>query len=130
MSEEILLKVKNIKKSYGEIEALKGIDLEVKKGEVVVILGPSGCGKSTFLRCLNGLEDVTEGEIILNNYGILGKEVEFEKVRGTIGMVFQSYELFPHMNVINNILLGPTKAQNIRPKIEIKKRLKNKQMNF
>lgn len=112
MSEEILLKVKNIKKSYGEIEALKGIDLEVKKGEVVVILGPSGCGKSTFLRCLNGLEDVTEGEIILNNYGILGKEVEFEKVRGTIGMVFQSYELFPHMNVINNILLGSTKAQN------------------
>ncbi|GAA0815771.1 amino acid ABC transporter ATP-binding protein [Clostridium tertium] len=112
MSEEILLKVKNIKKSYGEIEALKGIDLEVKKGEVVVILGPSGCGKSTFLRCLNGLEDVTEGEIVLNNYGILGKEVEFEKVRGTIGMVFQSYELFPHMNVINNILLGPTKAQN------------------
>lgn len=112
MSEEILLKVKNIKKSYGEIEALKGIDLEVKKVEVVVILGPSGCGKSTFLRCLNGLEDVTEGEIILNNYGILGKEVEFEKVRGTIGMVFQSYELFPHMNVINNILLGPTKAQN------------------
>lgn len=112
MSEEILLKVKNIKKSYGEIEALKGIDLEVKKGEVVVNLGPSGCGKSTFLRCLNGLEDVTEGEIILNNYGILGKEVEFEKVRGTIGMVFQSYELFPHMNVINNILLGPTKAQN------------------
>lgn len=112
MSEEILLKVKNIKKNYGEIEALKGIDLEVKKGEVVVILGPSGCGKSTFLRCLNGLEDVTEGEIILNNYGILGKEVEFEKVRGTIGMVFQSYELFPHMNVISNILLGPTKAQN------------------
>lgn len=112
MSGEILLNVKNIKKKYGKIEALKGIDLEVKKGEVVVILGPSGCGKSTFLRCLNGLEDISEGEIILHNYGILGKEVEFEKVRGTIGMVFQSYELFPHMNVINNILLGPTKAQN------------------
>ncbi|WP_279325020.1 MULTISPECIES: amino acid ABC transporter ATP-binding protein [unclassified Clostridium] len=120
MSEEILLNVKNIKKKYGEIEALKGIDLEVKKGEVVVILGPSGCGKSTFLRCLNGLEDISGGEIILNNYGILGKEVEFEKVRGTIGMVFQSYELFPHMNVINNILLGPTKAQN-RSKEEVEK---------
>lgn len=120
MSEEVLLKVNNIKKKYGEIEALKGIDLDVKKGEVVVILGPSGCGKSTFLRCLNGLEDITEGEIILNNYGILGKEVEFEKVRGTIGMVFQSYELFPHMNVINNILLGPTKAQN-RNKEDVEK---------
>ena len=107
-----MLKIQGLKKNFGKSEVLKGIDLEVKKGEVVVILGPSGCGKSTFLRCLNGLEDVTEGEIILNNYGILGKEVEFEKVRGTIGMVFQSYELFPHMNVINNILLGPTKAQN------------------
>ncbi|GAA0083967.1 amino acid ABC transporter ATP-binding protein [Clostridium sp. CTA-7] len=118
MSEEILLKVNNIKKNYGEINALKGVDLEIKKGEVVVILGPSGCGKSTFLRCLNGLENIDEGEIILKNYGVLGKEVEFEKVRGTIGMVFQSYELFPHMNVINNILLGPTKAQK-REKEEV-----------
>jgi polar amino acid transport system ATP-binding protein len=118
MSEEILLKVNNIKKNYGEINALKGVDLEIKKGEVVVILGPSGCGKSTFLRCLNGLENIDEGEIILKNYGVLGKEVEFKKVRGTIGMVFQSYELFPHMNVINNILLGPTKAQK-REKEEV-----------
>jgi polar amino acid transport system ATP-binding protein len=118
MSEEILLKVNNIKKNYGEINALKGVDLEIRKGEVVVILGPSGCGKSTFLRCLNGLENIDEGEIILKNYGVLGKEVEFEKVRGTIGMVFQSYELFPHMNVINNILLGPTKAQK-REKEEV-----------
>ena len=118
MNEEILLKVNNIKKNYGEINALKGVDLEIKKGEVVVILGPSGCGKSTFLRCLNGLENIDEGEIILRNYGVLGKEVEFEKVRGTIGMVFQSYELFPHMNVINNILLGPTKAQK-REKEEV-----------
>lgn len=94
MSGEILLNVKNIKKKYGKIEALKGIDLEVKKGEVVVILGPSGCGKSTFLRCLNGLEDISEGEIILHNYGILGKEVEFEKVRGTIGMVFKAMNYF------------------------------------
>ena len=75
MSGEILLNVKNIKKKYGKIEALKGIDLEVKKGEVVVILGPSGCGKSTFLRCLNGLEDISEGEIIFHNYGILERRL-------------------------------------------------------
>lgn len=118
MSNEVLLKVRNLKKNYGDIEALKGIDLEVKKGEVIVILGPSGCGKSTFLRCLNGLEEINEGEIHLEGYGFLGKEVPFEKVRGTIGMVFQSYELFPHLNVINNILLGPVKGQN-RKKDEV-----------
>lgn len=118
MSEEVLLKLSNVKKSYDDREALKGIDLEVKKGEVVVILGPSGCGKSTLLRCINGLEKIKEGEIIFKNYGSLGKDLPFEKVRGTIGMVFQSYELFPHMNVINNILLGPMKAQN-REKTEV-----------
>ena len=120
MSEEILLKVKNITKNYGEIEALRGIDLDIKKGEVVVVIGPSGCGKSTFLRCLNGLEEINSGSIELKGYGVLGKEVPFEKARGTIGMVFQSYELFPHMNVINNILLGPTKAQK-REKEEVEK---------
>lgn len=120
MSEEILLKVKNITKKYGEIEALKGIDLDIKKGEVVVVIGPSGCGKSTFLRCLNGLEEINSGKIELKGYGVLGEEVPFENVRGTIGMVFQSYELFPHMNVINNILLGPTKAQK-REKEEVEK---------
>lgn len=120
MDSEVLLKVKDIKKSYGEIEALKGINLEIKKGEVVVIIGPSGCGKSTFLRCLNGLEEVNSGKIELSGYGILGEEVPFEKVRGTIGMVFQSYELFPHMNVINNIYLGPTKAQK-RKKDEVER---------
>ena len=120
MSDEFLLKVKGIEKKYGDVEALKGIDLEVKKGEVVVILGPSGCGKSTFLRCINGLEEISNGEIYLEGYGILGKETPFEKVRGIIGMVFQSYELFPHLNVINNILLGPTKAQN-RKKEEVEK---------
>ena len=118
MSSNALLKVSNLKKNYGNIEALKGVDLEVKKGEVIVILGPSGCGKSTFLRCLNGLEEINEGEIHLEGYGLLGKEIPFEKVRGAIGMVFQSYELFPHLNVINNILLGPMKAQN-RKKEEV-----------
>ena len=117
MSEEVLLKLSNVKKSYDDREALKGIDLEVKKGEVVVILGPSGCGKSTLLRCINGLEKIKEGEIIFKNYGSLGKDLPFEKVRGTIGMVFKA-TIIPHMNVINNILLGPMKAQN-REKAEV-----------
>ncbi|MGG7144797.1 amino acid ABC transporter ATP-binding protein [Clostridium nigeriense] len=120
MSDEVLLKVSNLKKDFGDIEALRGIDLDVKKGEVVVILGPSGCGKSTFLRCLNGLEKINEGNIYLEGYGLLGKEIPFEKVRGIVGMVFQSYELFPHLNVINNIMLGPVKAQN-RKKEEVEK---------
>lgn len=120
MSDEVLLRVSNLKKNFGEIEALKGVNLEVKKGEVVVILGPSGCGKSTFLRCLNGLEERKEGSIYLEGYGKLGEEVPFEKIRGTVGMVFQSYELFPHLNVINNIMLSPLKAQN-RKKEEVEK---------
>ena len=120
MTDEILLKVSNLKKNYGDIEALRGIDLEVKNGEVVVVLGPSGCGKSTFLRCLNGLEQINGGDIELKGYGFLGKDIPFEKIRGKVGMVFQSYELFPHLNVINNIMLGPVKAQN-RKKEEVEK---------
>ena len=120
MTDEVLLKVSNLKKNYGDIEALRGIDLEVKNGEVVVVLGPSGCGKSTFLRCLNGLEQINGGDIELKGYGILGEDIAFEKIRGKIGMVFQSYELFPHLNVINNIMLGPVKAQN-RKKEEVEK---------
>lgn len=120
MGNEILLKIKGIEKNYGDVEALNGIDMEVERGEVVVILGPSGCGKSTFLRCINGLEEISKGEIYLNGYGLLGKEISFEKIRGKVGMVFQSYELFPHLNVINNILLGPIKSQN-RKKEEVEK---------
>lgn len=106
-----MLKVNNLVKNYGDILALKDINLEVNKGEVVVILGPSGCGKSTLLRCLNGLEEINGGTIKFNDYGQVGKDVKWENLREHIGMVFQSYELFPHMNVINNILLGPMKVQ-------------------
>lgn len=120
MNGELLLKVKNLKKTFGDVEVLKGVNLEVKKGEVVVILGPSGCGKSTFLRCLNGLEESNDGSIYLTGYGELGKEIPFEKIRGIVGMVFQSYDLFPHLNVINNISLGPLKGQN-RKKEEVEK---------
>ena len=120
MENEILLKIDNLKKNYDNITALEDINLEVHKGEVLVILGPSGCGKSTFLRCLNGLEEIKEGNITFGNKGIIGKDVKWEEVRGEIGMVFQSYELFPHMNVIDNILLGPMKAQK-RDKKEVEK---------
>lgn len=115
-----MLKVSNLKKNYGESVALEDINLDIKKGEVVVILGPSGCGKSTLLRCLNGLEDINHGEINFNKYGVIGKDTRWEDVRQHIGMVFQSYELFPHMNVIDNILLGPIKVQK-REKQEVLK---------
>lgn len=116
--ENALLKIEGIKKNFGNINALQGVDLEVKKGEVIVILGPSGCGKSTLLRCINGLELIDEGKIHLDNFGELGKDMTWEKVREKIGMVFQSYELFSHMSVIDNILLGPTKVQK-RSKEEV-----------
>ncbi|SFC19146.1 amino acid ABC transporter ATP-binding protein [Clostridium uliginosum] len=111
MENEIVLKVEGLKKNYDEVLALEDINLEVHKGEVIVILGPSGCGKSTFLRCLNGLEKINDGTICFGNYGVVEKDIKWTEVRQKIGMVFQSYELFPHMNVIGNILLGPTKAQ-------------------
>lgn len=106
-----MLKVKNLVKNYDEAVALQNINLDVKKGEVVVILGPSGCGKSTLLRCLNGLENIKEGTIEFEKYGQIGTDVKWEEVRQHIGMVFQNYELFPHMTVIDNILLGPLKVQ-------------------
>ena len=106
-----LLEIKNLVKNYGDVEALKGISLSVEKGEVVVILGPSGCGKSTFLRTLNGLEPIKSGQLLLQNAGILGKDISWVKARQRIGMVFQNYELFAHLSVIDNILLGPLKVQ-------------------
>lgn len=106
-----LLEIKNLKKSFGDTQILKNINLDVTEGEVVVILGPSGCGKSTLLRCINGLEPIQFGEIKLNGLGILGQDTQWTEVRQEIGMVFQNYELFGHMNVIDNILLGPLKAQ-------------------
>lgn len=120
MENEVLLKIDSLKKSYDNNIALDNINLEVHKGEVLVILGPSGCGKSTLLRCINGLEAIEEGTISFANKGVIGKDINWEEVRGEIGMVFQSYELFPHMNVIDNILLGPMKAKK-RKREEVEK---------
>lgn len=112
-----LLHIKNLKKSFADKPILKGIDLAVTQGEVVVILGPSGCGKSTLLRCINGLEEIQAGTIYLEGVGELGKDLSWTQVRQEVGMVFQNYELFGHMNVIDNILLGPLKAQK-RQRVE------------
>ncbi|WP_349304315.1 MULTISPECIES: amino acid ABC transporter ATP-binding protein [unclassified Campylobacter] len=115
-----ILQLKNLQKYYGDTHALKNINLNVKSGEVVVILGPSGCGKSTTLRCINGLEHIASGEIIIHDQVITKDFKEWIKIRQYVGMVFQSYELFDHMNVIDNILLGPVKAQK-RDKKEVEK---------
>ena len=109
--ESPLLAITDLHKSFGEREVLKGVDLSITKGEVIAILGPSGCGKSTFLRCLNGLEVIQQGSIIFEDEELNTPKTSWIKVRQKIGMVFQSYDLFPNMNVIDNILLGPLKVQ-------------------
>lgn len=118
VNEQVLLEIKDLHKEYDGKGILKGIDLEVHKGEVVVVLGPSGCGKSTLLRCLNGLEPIQGGDISLGSKSLTDKNVNWQDIRQKIGMVFQSYDLFPHMTVIENILLGPIKVQK-RDKAEV-----------
>ena len=107
-----VLELKHLKKSYDSSEILKDVSLKIKEGEVVVILGPSGCGKSTLLRCINGLESIQGGEVLLNGENISNQKKKMHLVRQKIGMVFQSYDLFPHLTIMDNILLGPTKAQH------------------
>lgn len=110
-SEDVLLDIQGLTKQFGDRKVLEGIDLQVKRGEVIVVLGPSGCGKSTLLRCLNGLESIQGGSISYGGRNLTGPDTDWREVRQHIGMVFQSYELFPHMTVIDNILLGPLKVQ-------------------
>ena len=98
---------------------LDDVNLTVKQGEVIVIIGPSGCGKSTLLRCINALEPIQEGQILLDGEKIEPKSKNLTQLRQKIGMVFQSYELFPHLSVLDNIVLAPTKVQK-RPKDEVK----------
>lgn len=107
----ILLEIKDLHKNYEDKEILKGVSFSLQKGEVLVVLGPSGCGKSTLLRCLNGLENIQAGEIKFKDQSLTEKNVDWQEIREKIGMVFQNYELFTHMTVIDNILLGPLKVQ-------------------
>ncbi len=103
-----MIKVENLTKSFGELEVLKGINQEIKDGEVVVVIGPSGSGKSTFLRCLNLLESPTSGKIFVDNDEITSKKIDINKVREEMGMVFQSFNLFNNLNILDNITLAPT----------------------
>ena len=108
---KLLLSIRQLTKRYGDKTILESLNLDLHKGEVVVILGPSGSGKSTLLRCVNGLEEKQGGSIVMDGAGEFGKDLPWEAARQKVGMVFQSYELFAHMNVIDNILLGPLKVQ-------------------
>jgi polar amino acid transport system ATP-binding protein len=111
-----LIEFQGFNKYFGDQQVLKGIDLSVQSGEVVVILGPSGCGKSTLLRCLNGLEVAHSGSLRFAGKELLDKATDWRQVRQDVGMVFQSYHLFPHMSVLDNILLGPLKVQKREPR--------------
>ena len=111
-----LIEFQGFNKFFGEQQVLKGIDLRVQSGEVVVILGPSGCGKSTLLRCLNGLEVAHSGSLRFAGKQLLDPHTDWRQVRQDVGMVFQSYHLFPHIIVLDNILLGPLKVQKRAPR--------------
>jgi len=119
LDNNILLKIDEITKFFGEHKVLNKASLTVEKGEIVVVLGPSGCGKSTLLRCINGLEDIQGGSISLDGNVITQKDTRWTEIRQKIGMVFQSYDLFPHMTVLQNILLAPLRVQH-RKKQDIK----------
>jgi ABC-type polar amino acid transport system ATPase subunit len=127
--DEVLIKVENLSKSFGSIKALDGVDAEIRKGDVAVIIGPSGSGKSTFLRCLNLLELPTGGKIFFEGTDITDPRVDINKHRQKMGMVFQQFNLFPHMTVLDNMILSPVKVlkqsreQAVRKAVELLERV-------
>ena len=116
-----MIKIENLHKRFGKLEVLNGIDINVEKGEIIAIIGPSGSGKSTFLRCINRLEEPSEGKIFIDGENILSKETNINKIREKVGMVFQHFNLFPHKNVIKNITLAPIKIKNYSLELAEKK---------
>ncbi|MEI0478403.1 amino acid ABC transporter ATP-binding protein [Brachyspira pulli] len=108
-----MIKVRNLHKKFGKLEVLKGIDVDIAKGEIIAIIGPSGSGKSTFLRCINRLEEPSQGDIIINGQNIMDKNTNINTVRQNLGMVFQHFNLFPHKTVMKNITLAPMKVKNV-----------------
>ena len=114
--DNVKIHVSHLKKNFGSLEVLKDISTDIHEGEVVVIIGPSGSGKSTFLRCMNKLEEITAGEVIVDGHNLTDKHIDINKVRENVGMVFQHFNLFPHMNVTQNLMLAP---------VELKKAIKD-----
>jgi glutamine transport system ATP-binding protein len=112
-----LIKVENLKKSFGENEVLKDINLSIEPQEVVVVIGPSGSGKSTLLRCINLLESITDGHILIEGKDITDKKNDINKMRQEVGMVFQHFNLFPHKTVIENLMLAPTKVRKVSAEV-------------
>ncbi|MBQ3647241.1 MAG: amino acid ABC transporter ATP-binding protein [Spirochaetia bacterium] len=113
MTDNVKIHVKDLKKYFGKLEVLKSVSIDIHEGEVVVVIGPSGSGKSTFLRCLNKLEHSNGGTIIVDGNDINDKNININKVREDIGMVFQHFNLFPNMNVLKNIMLAPVKTKKM-----------------
>nr|WP_314982575.1 amino acid ABC transporter ATP-binding protein [uncultured Stomatobaculum sp.] len=111
MSAKSLLQVKELRKQFGKQEVLKGITTDIKAGEVVCVIGPSGSGKSTFLRCLNRLEEASSGQILFEGVDLCDKKTDIDSVRQRMGMVFQQFNLFPHMNILKNLTIGPIELQ-------------------
>lgn len=119
-----IISVKGLKKSFAKIEVLKGIDFHVEQSEVLCLIGPSGSGKSTLLRCLNRLEEIDEGNIMINGKDLYDKKLNSNKLREKLGMVFQSFNLFPHLSVLHNITLAPLSLKKCNKKMAEEKALK------
>ena len=109
--ENVKIHVSHLKKNFGALEVLKDISTDIYEGEVVVIIGPSGSGKSTFLRCMNKLEEITAGKVVVDGTTLTDKHIDINKVRENVGMVFQHFNLFPHMNVTQNLMLAPVELK-------------------
>ncbi len=109
-----MIEIKNLHKYFGTLEVLKGIDLVIEQGEVVVIIGASGSGKSTLLRCINRLEEFTSGDIVVDGYSLSDKSTDINMIRTEAGMVFQQFNLFPHMTALQNVTLGPLKVRRMK----------------
>ncbi len=110
---DIMISIRGLKKSFHDLDVLDGIDIDIKRGEVIAIIGPSGCGKSTFLRCINHLEEPTGGEIFIDGININDKKVDINKQRQKMMMVFQNFNLFPHMTILKNLTIGPMELKKM-----------------